>query len=292
MWRVFLGFCLKCIPLFVRSKIPRVITKHLWFKGQFKLSLGKGELVLLQHEGYQLENEMFWYGISRCHEAKSHQITNDFLRVFRPKYFFDIGASTGTYGIFGKKIVTDIETFFFEPQTSAIELLERNIKVNNVESKIFKCALSDFSGNGKIFKPVDSKFVYSVTVNCNMNSKEIEVSEEEIAVARFDSLGIKIENTNAFFKIDAEYHELEVLKGFGHLLTEDLKLGSGWLIEVLADELGTSLEEVFPPEKFAYFDINEREFSAHRSLRLKKSSGYNYFIVEKRKASSLSSLSN
>ena len=50
--------------------------------------------------------------------------------------FWDIGSNIGLYSIYAAANIENIEVISFEPSTSNLRILSRNISINNLESKI------------------------------------------------------------------------------------------------------------------------------------------------------------
>jgi len=48
--------------IFKPFNLPHSITKHLYFKSNFRVKIDKNHSFKMRHYGYQLENELFWYG--------------------------------------------------------------------------------------------------------------------------------------------------------------------------------------------------------------------------------------
>ena len=114
---------------------------------------------------YQIENELYWYGLENSHEGKSMEIFADFCRTIRPRVIFDIGANTGIYGLIALAILPKANVSFFEPIPKALEMIEKNLIINNFSGHIFKIALSDFDGEGNFYIPSGQDMAYSITLN-------------------------------------------------------------------------------------------------------------------------------
>ena len=52
------------------------------------------------------------------------------------KYFWDIGSNIGLYSIYAKIKHENIEIHSFEPSSSNLRVLSRNISINDLENKI------------------------------------------------------------------------------------------------------------------------------------------------------------
>ena len=71
---------------------------------------------------FQIENEIYWYGLESGHECKSMAIWIEYCEIFQPKEILDIGANTGVYGLVAKAICPMANVSFFEPIPAAIKI--------------------------------------------------------------------------------------------------------------------------------------------------------------------------
>jgi len=67
-------------------------------------------------------------------------------------YFVDVGANIGWHTLFGAKIVGDSgKVFAFEPGNKNFNLLETNIKLNDLQNTVIvKSALTDYTGDAEL----------------------------------------------------------------------------------------------------------------------------------------------
>ena len=268
----------KTTPYFIRRHIPLKISQHLYFSGVISARLNGKPVVKLVNKGYQIENEIYWRGFDGCHEKKSMQIFAEILRVIKPKIVWDIGANSGTYGILAIALIPEAKVCFFEPIPKAIEMINKNLLLNNFNAEVFQLALGDYDGEGKIYFSKGTDFATSVTVNKNMLGNGLEGDRMEISVMRADTLMEK------FFlpmpdlvKLDVETYEFEVLKGFGRTPFEDCI----FLVEILSDELAHKLEPFFPASKYDFYNIDDANCTVKITSSLGKSDFYNYLICPK-----------
>ena len=92
--------------------------------------------------------------------------TINWINNFKNKktIFWDIGANIGIYSIYAACIHPDIEIVSFEPSTSNLRVLSRNISINKFENKIKinQCALSDKKNIFEMFNETEFKEGYSM----------------------------------------------------------------------------------------------------------------------------------
>jgi FkbM family methyltransferase len=124
-----------------------------------------------------------------------------FMLLVRGDIFIDIGANVGGYSILNsprfKKIIA------VEPGTKQLELLNKNIKLNNIGNiDVMSCAIAEEAGIKKLYKTKD-------LVNYSIAHKGKEY--EEITAITLDKL-LDDYSQVELLKIDVEGAELEVIK--------------------------------------------------------------------------------
>ena len=126
--------------------------------------------------------------------------------------FYDIGANTGIYSCYvGKK--SNNLVYCYEPFPKNIESLEKNLEINDINSKILEVALMNENSNIKI----DTK-------SGEAGEGKVQVSKDgklRVRSWKGDDL-IREENLKkpTIMKIDVEGAELEVLRGLEKTITE------------------------------------------------------------------------
>jgi FkbM family methyltransferase len=141
-------------------------------------------------------------------EPKTHELFIDIM--LHAKYFLDVGAYTGIYTLIAKKSNSSSFVWCFEPNPSAIKILESNIflnKFNNVE--IIQAALSDIDGFGILNTPKNLQKGHS-SASLNNNFSDLNIVSLNINVLRLDSLVFKKADV---IKVDIEDSEINFIKG-------------------------------------------------------------------------------
>jgi FkbM family methyltransferase len=143
--------------------------------------------------------------------------------------FWDIGSNIGLYSIYAAIKFKDIEVIAFEPSTSNLRTLSRNIFINNLCDKvqIFPLPLSDEKNVVSFFK--ESNFFSEGGAGSNFNSNTDNAGN----ILNIDKIGnkYKIYGTNIdylimnnivkipnYIKIDVDGIEHLILKGAKNLL--------------------------------------------------------------------------
>jgi hypothetical protein len=85
-------------------------------------------------------------------------------------------------------------------------------------------------------------------------------------------------------KIDVETHEPNVLEGYKQYLPLHRP---DFLIEVLTDEVGDQLQQLFSGLQYYYFNIDDKHGTIRKTDAIKKSDYFNYLICTKESAQQL-----
>ena len=131
------------------------------------------------------------------------------LDVKKGDVFVDVGAHIGTYTIpIAKKVGEAGKVISFEPHPKSIELLEKNIALNQINNVVLmKKPVSD--SKKKVFFKLSQDPPTSGIVKIDKNETVLEMEAIDLDTALSDQNLTKID----WLKIDVEGHEVEVLKG-------------------------------------------------------------------------------
>lgn len=204
--------CIRYLSESVQSIIISSILKHLYIQLlpeyiEFSIAEIDGEFStsIINHESsldpinnirhiYYTEYDV----ISRF----THDINEDDL-------FFDIGANLGVYSVFAGKEVDTGKIISFDPQPKITRALYQNLDRNCEKYELYQIAASDESG----FAKMDPEFSAGSDIKSDSGlNVKTERMEEFIIQSETEAPTI--------VKIDVEGAEIEVLEGFGNLLTE------------------------------------------------------------------------
>lgn len=260
-------------------KLPKSIYSHLHFKDKFKVKFDNYHF-LIEHHGYQIENELFWNGLTNGWEKISMRLWIDLCK--NSSTIIDIGANTGIYSLVAKAINPSAAVYGFEPVKRVNEKFIKNCALNNFDISCLAYAISNYNGEAVIYD-TNADHIYSVTVNKNM-AVGIETFETKIKTKKLSSFieEMNIENID-LIKIDVETHEPEVLEGMEDYLN---KFQPTMLIEILNDEVGKKVQDLIKGIDYIYFNIDEVN-KPNRVDTIKKSDYYNYLICKKEIAKKL-----
>lgn len=207
------------------------ITKHLVARDAVAVALPTGGNMLVPP----------WSQIAGCllavgfTEPREQHFVAD---ICRPgDVFLDVGANIGLYGVTaGYQGATVVA---FEPVERAARLAEENMRRNRVEGIVHRVALADRDGmtgfsEGDVGAHIDPS------------------GPNEVRVRRLDAFDIE-PGVITILKVDAEGHDLEVLRGAHDLLAQILPIV---LVEIWAG--GREVRELLDPLGYRYFDYDWR----------------------------------
>ncbi|MDC0424839.1 FkbM family methyltransferase, partial [Candidatus Pelagibacter ubique] len=125
--------------------------------------------------------------------------------------FWDIGSNIGLYSIYAATNIENIEVISFEPSTSNLRILSRNISINHLESKIkiFQIPLGIHKNNFLEFnegKFIEGESNNSIDKNINFEGKEmIPANKYQIFSTNIDQIiESQILDIPDYIKIDVD----------------------------------------------------------------------------------------
>ena len=126
--------------LLTLDKIFQLITKRSilnWFKDFFQKDSYKKISILNKEVNFFIPNQLTDWRIKTFFTKEPE--TLEWIDSFEKKdkiIFWDIGANIGLYSIYSVLRNENVSTISFEPSTSNLRVLSRNISINNLENKI------------------------------------------------------------------------------------------------------------------------------------------------------------
>jgi FkbM family methyltransferase len=132
----------------------------------------------------------------------------------------DIGANIGYYVLIESKLVGEAgKVYAVEPVSKNLDLLMKNIKLNNRENiEVFHLAMDKKNGRSKVYISEESN-LSSMKINSGRNI----IGEEEIDVLKVDTF-LEGKETPNFIRMDVEGYEYNIIKGMKETLKKDIKL--------------------------------------------------------------------
>ncbi len=144
--------------------------------------------------------------------------------------FWDIGSNIGLFSIYAAAKIENIEVISFEPSTSNLRILSRNISINQLENKIKIFQIPLGASKNNFLKFNEQKFnegesYNSIDSNINFEGKKMKSENKyKIFSTNIDQIiDDKILDVPDYIKIDVDGAEHLILKG-GTKLFKDTKI--------------------------------------------------------------------
>ena len=196
--------------------------------------------------------------------------------------FWDIGANIGLYSIYNALKNKSSTTVSFEPSTSNLRCLSRNISINNLENKIKIFSLPLTNTENKFLLMNESHFNEGGALNTfgqdyNLEGKKFvpEMKYQLLGTTVNYLLDNKILDVPDYIKIDVDGIEHLILEGANRYL-ENKKIKS--IIVEINENFTDQYEKVLAIMKKNQFKILQKEqgLIEHngRSIKFQKTSNY------------------
>lgn len=179
-----------------------------------------------------------------CYRGDYGNFYSNYLLKYNSNFIFvDIGANQGLYSIIAGKNKNNIKVFSFEPQKKIIQVLEKNLKINNLKKfEILPFALSNIKTKRKLYNFIDHSGKSSLSNKLENSSKvyeEVETVDSETIKYIFEH------NEKYIIKIDVEGHEEVVirelikLRNFKKIVSVFYEVNSKWIDPLVIKNLLT-----------------------------------------------------
>tara|TARA_A100001015_G_C15019316_1_gene727194 strand:- start:687 stop:1541 length:855 start_codon:yes stop_codon:yes gene_type:complete len=166
------------------------------------------------------------------------------------KTFWDIGANIGLYSIYAALKHTNIEIISFEPSTSNLRVLSRNVSLNQLSSKIkiYQPALSNEENSFMTFK--ESQFIEGWSMN--QFGDDLKFGDETNSKQYYKIFGTNIDSLvrNNILKVP-NYIKIDV-DGIEHLI---LQGGENTLINYNLKSVLVEIDESFKDQFNLILDL-------------------------------------
>ena len=223
------------------DKILRILTKKsflIWFKDFIQEKSYKSVHILNKEVKFFVPNQLLEWRVNTCLTKEPETI--EWIDGFENKenlIFWDIGANIGLYSIYNSLKNVNSTTIAFEPSSSNLRVLTRNISINNLENNI-KVVPIPLTNKQNMFQLMnESNFMEGGALNSFGDSIDAEGKEFK-ANMKYTLFGTTmnyfIENSILdipdYIKIDVDGIEHLILAG-GSKFLKDKKIKS-LLIEI------------------------------------------------------------
>tara|TARA_B100000575_G_scaffold294650_1_gene312665 strand:+ start:1748 stop:2617 length:870 start_codon:yes stop_codon:yes gene_type:complete len=199
--------------------------------------------------------------------------------------FWDIGSNIGLYSIYAASNFENIEVISFEPSTSNLRILSRNIFINNLENKIkiFQIPLGTYKNQFKKFyerKFNEGESHNSLDENIDFEGKKIDASNKyQLFSTNIDQIIEEgILDVPDYIKIDVDGIEHLILKGGTNLLKVPKILGIQIEINENYEDQYTNVLKIMNECNFKFKEKKRNDLSKYY-LDKKFSKMYNYYFT-------------
>ncbi len=199
--------------------------------------------------------------------------------------FWDIGSNIGLYSIYAASNFENIEVISFEPSTSNLRILSRNISINNLENKIkiFQIPLGTYKNQFKKFyerKFNEGESHNSLDENIDFEGKKIDTSNKyQLFSTNIDQIIEEgILDVPDYIKIDVDGIEHLILKGGTNLLKVPKILGIQIEINENYGDQYTNVLKIMNECNFKFKEKKRNDLSKYY-LDKKFSKMYNYYFT-------------
>ena len=199
--------------------------------------------------------------------------------------FWDIGANIGLYSIYAALKHSNIEITSFEPSTSNLRILSRNVSINKLFKKIKIAPFAIFNKDNKFLTMREGNFIEGGALNAfngNLNFK----GKKQFFPHNYNTYGTsinyllknKILNIPNYIKIDVDGTEHFILKGSDKFLKN--KNIKSILVEI-NENYEKQFQVILKIMKKNNFVLKEKKKSERITVEKKFMKTYNYIFIKK-----------
>lgn len=201
--------------------------------------------------------------------------------------FWDIGANIGLYSIYAATKWKNINIHSFEPSTSNLRILSRNVSINELHNKVCinQIALND--GNQNKFQLMnetaflEGSALHSFGSKLNFEGKKIYAKNRYkiIGLSMNDYIKFLNKQTPNYIKIDVDGIEHLILNGGKNILQSDtLKEVCIELNENYKEQTKLSMKIMTENN----FELSKKERSKYIEVSKEFNKSFNYFFIKKK----------
>ena len=180
------------------------------------------DLTIGRDSGIGIASLLFWHGIDGYEPETSRTLRFLFERSAT---FIDVGANCGLYSVLGPLWNPNLQVIAFEPVPGIFEKLKRNVRLNQLESRVHceNIALSKQSGRAPLFLPNHGEVDLEATGTLASESWQARKGSArvEVETVRFDEYEARHPTLVDLVKIDVEDFEADVLEGMQATIMRD-----------------------------------------------------------------------
>lgn len=280
-----ISFIIFKIIFFVSKFIEKIFGKNLliYFKEFLEENSYTSKLICEKKINFFTPNFITKWRVDTFYSKEPE--TLDWIDCFvkdKKIIFWDIGANIGLYSIYAALKFNNINITAFEPSTSNLRILSRNISKNNLSEKIKISQIPLTNKKNEFLMMQESRFIEGGAMNTfgeNIDFKGEAFNAENFYKVYGTSIDYLIESkilaAPNYIKIDVDGIEHHILRGGLNLLKNDnLKSIS---IE-LNENFRTQYNEVVNIMKESNFKLKHKKHSLELEKSNKFSKIYNYIF--------------
>ena len=193
----------------------------------------------------------------------------DNFKTNKDTIFWDIGANIGLYSIYAISKHADINVVSFEPSTSNLRVLSRNISINNFENKIKISPFALTNKENQYLLMNESRFVEGAAIHSFGQNIENNITAENNYKIYGTSINYLLRNKilqiPKYIKINVDGIEDLILEGASDFLSNEI-------ICSLSIEIDENLEQKYE---------NIMQIMKKNNFKLKHKKNYQIFYGEK-----------
>ena len=238
-------------------RLPERVWRHLYFSGPFDVHIDSNASFRMFHNGHVVENEIFWSGLFGAFEGQSLKAWCDLAS--QSYGIIDLGANSGVYSLVAEAVNPGARVYAIEPFPPVVEILTRNLELNESTLQLHRVSISDHVGQERLFSTSQSTFEYSASLNADFNPDADAFTMVEVTT--LDALLDRHPLDSAdLIKIDTEGHEAAVLGGMRRTLE---LFTPNMLVEVLDEEVERAVLQITNQYGYEYTWIDEAVGPVH-----------------------------
>lgn len=285
------------------KKISYIIYKILWLLDFFiKFVLRRSMLIwfkeFIEEDSYKvvkiLNKKIKFFTPNKLTELRiknffnSEPETLSWINNFEKEkklIFWDIGANIGLYSIYAALKHSNIEITSFEPSTSNLRILSRNVSINKLFKKIKIAPFAIFNKDNKFLTMREGNFIEGGALNAFNGNLNFE-GKKQFFPHNYKTYGTsinyllknKILNIPNYIKIDVDGTEHFILKGSDKFLKN--KNIKSILVEI-NENYEKQFQVILKIMKKNNFVLKEKKKSERITVEKKFMKTYNYIFIKK-----------
>lgn len=249
--------------------IPKQVYQHLPFIGDMRVECGPSRSFRMHSEGHQIENNVYWEGLSRGHEPATMRV---WLKLAaEATVVLDIGANSGLFALAAAAAGAH-HVCAFEPLERVRRVAAYNFSLNpDLHIRLEPSAVGASSGRLTIYDPGGA-----IPSSATLSAEFASAHKAEFSSPGASTYDVDVVSIDAYrrtrnlpridlVKIDVEGYEPEVLRGMKEVLSADKPT---LILEALGNaspDLAAAIESL---EALGYSTTRIEEGPGHKSRNL------------------------